>query len=107
MTLALITASDDAAQLIHDAIAQHSTAGYVVAGLAAVLFLVPLVLKALGRSIPFLDPIIEVAISVLKSFATAKKPTPEEIAAAKAEQAAEPGVEKVANVVELKPKDPQ
>ena len=57
--------SDDALQLIHDAIANH---GYLVAGLAAVLFLVPVVAKAFGKEIPFLDPVLKVALGVLKTF---------------------------------------
>ncbi len=92
MKLFLADASADAAQLLHDSIANH---GYLVAALAAVLVLVPIVLKAFGKSLPFVDGLLEAAVGALKAFSKPKVvPVPTE-----PEKAAEPGV---ANVVDIK-----
>lgn len=101
---AILSASDDATQLLKDGLGAHQTVGYVVAGLAACLFLLPIVLKAMGKEIPFLDPIIEGAVQLLKNLLkSAPAPTPEELKAKADATAAEPGVTSVTNVVELKP----
>ena len=102
--LALLSVSDDAVALIQDALANH---GYVVAAIAAVIFLVPLVLKAFGKSIPVLDPILEVALSVLRAFSkpkdAAKLVPPEE--AAKQEGLA--AVVEIKPLSIVKPQDPE
>jgi hypothetical protein len=96
--LALLTASDDASQLVHDAIANH---GYIVAALAGLIVLVPIVLKALGKDIPFLDGVLEVVVGVLKSFNKPKDAAAAIPPAPPAEVAKEPGVEKVASVTNI------
>lgn len=101
---ALLTASDDAQKLVGDALAAHTTVAYVVAALAACLFLLPIVLKARGITVPFLDPIMEGLIQLLKGLIKAvPAPTPEELKAKADETAKEPGVAGVAKVVEFKP----
>ncbi len=89
---AAVAASDELSQLLHDALANHA---WVVAGLAGVLILVPLVLSAVGVKVPLLDPLLEVLTKVLASFS--KKPAPP--APAPVDPAAQPGV---TNVVEIK-----
>ncbi len=68
---------------------------WVPASVVAVLILVPLVLKALGKSVPVLDPIMQVAFDLLKKLAPKKDPVK---VVPPAEQ---PGVEKVAKVVPI------
>jgi TRAP-type C4-dicarboxylate transport system permease small subunit len=59
----------------------------VVAGLAVVAILV---LKALGKNVPFVDPLVKAVLGVAKNL-TAKKPAPADVA----------GVEKVVEVEKI------
>lgn len=99
---AILQVSNDAVQTLHDALAAQSTAGWIVAGVAAVVIILPLVLKALGKSVPLLDTLLDVVLSVAKSFVKPKDPvdvngTPEQ----KAAEAAQPGVKAVGDVVDI------
>ncbi len=92
----------DVITTIHDALASHATAGYIVAGIAAVALLVPIVLKALGKSIPLVDVAIDLVLNVAKSFLPKPKPadvagTPEQ----KAAEAAQPGTKVVGDVTNI------
>lgn len=91
--LTLADATADASQLLHDAIANH---GWVIAACAGLIILVPLVLKALGKNIPGVDLVLDVAVGLLKSFS--KKPAPAP-APTEEQKAAEAGV---TNVVDIK-----
>lgn len=87
-------ASADSLQALQDAIGAHNVALGIVAG---VLFLVPVVLKVLGKNVPFLDPVLEALLKgaalVFKGKTVpAPEPKPEDVAK-------EPGV---ANVVPIK-----
>ncbi len=55
----------DAISALTDAL---NTSSFVVAACVAVLILAPLLLKAFGVKVPFLDPIVVVLLSVAKSF---------------------------------------
>ncbi len=99
MILAQVDPSDSLVKVLQDALAAHSTVGYVVAGLLAVCILVPIVLKALGKSVPLLDTALNLLSAVLKGLQ--KKPAPVEPPAPPApdEVAKEEGV---SNVVKIK-----
>ncbi len=62
-------------QILQDALGQHTTTGYVLAAVVALCILVPLVLKAMGKNIPFLDTLVNVIVMVLRG--AVKKPEPE------------------------------
>lgn len=62
---------DSLLQLINDSVMNHQ---WVILAIASVLLIVPLVLKALGKSVPIVDQIITIVASILRSFA--KKPAP-------------------------------
>lgn len=68
---------------------------WVPASIVAVLIIVPLILKALGKKVPVLDPIIQVAFELLQKMAPKKDP------AKVATPAEQPGVEKVAKIVPI------
>ena len=99
---AVLVATDvppDLLQMVQDALAMHSTLGYVLAGVAVVLFLVPIILKALGKSVPLLDPILKIVTMVLSRLVKGRtvEAPPEEVKK-------EPGA---GNVVELKDWPPE
>lgn len=54
------------------------TQQWLILAIAAVLLIVPVVLKALGKSVPVLDQILAVAASLLKTFAK-KAPPPAQL----------------------------
>lgn len=60
-----MTPDPDLLSMLQDALAMHSTLGYVLAGVVAVLFLVPIVLKALGKSVPLLDPVLKILTAIV------------------------------------------
>ncbi len=60
----------DALSALTDAL---STGSWIVAACVAVLILAPLILKAFGVKVPFLDPIVLVLLSVAKSFSKPKE----------------------------------
>ncbi len=99
--LAVEAVPDSLTQVLQDALAMHSTAGYVIAGVLALCILVPLVLKALGKSVPLLDPALAILSSILKGLvkkpapAPQPEPTPEE-------RKEEGGVSNVVNIKEEK-----
>jgi hypothetical protein len=64
---------------------------WLVLAIAAVCLIVPIVLKALGKSVPIVDQIVSVVIGVAKSLRKPKPPAP-----------LEPGKEGIAAVVEVK-----
>lgn len=88
----------DLLQTVSDALGMHTTAGYVIAGLLAVLILLPLVLKALGKNIPLLDAGVSFLLGVLKSLV--KKREAEVVKADEAEKAKEPGVSNAVKIRE-------
>ena len=79
---------DDVLVALTDALTSQS---YIVAGLVAVLILAPLLLKAFGVKVPFLDTIVKVLLAVAKSFS---KPKPVEHPPAE-------GVDEVAKVHDI------
>lgn len=98
--LAVLQAADpDLLQMVQDALGMHSTTGYVLAGVVAVLFLVPIVLKALGKSVPMLDPVLKILTAIVSRLVKGKT-----VEAPVAEVKKEPGV---GNVVELKDWPPE
>ena len=98
--LAVLQAADpDLLQMVQDALGMHSTTGYVLAGVVAVLFLVPIVLKALGKSVPLLDPVLKILTAIVGRLVKGKT-----VEAPAAEVKKEPGV---GNVVELKDWPPE
>lgn len=75
-------ASPDLLAMLQDALAMHSTLGYVLAGVVAVLVLLPIVLKALGKNVPLLDPLLKIAqaiVSRLVKGKTVEDPKPAEV----------------------------
>lgn len=93
--------SDDAAQLLHDALAMGDTTGYIIAAIAALMLIVPIVLKALGKKVPVLDPILGFLLKVLRGFTRAPEPAKQE-EPTKAESAATKGLDGVVDVKEEK-----
>lgn len=91
---------EDMLRLLQDFLALHTTLGYVLGGLVALLILVPLVLKALGKNVPLLDTGVSFLLGILKVFAKRKDPLPP----SPEEQAKQPGV---ASVTELKDWPPE
>jgi hypothetical protein len=57
-----------------DAAAQSQD--WLILAIASVLLIVPIVLKALGKKIPLVDGIVELAVSVLKARKKAPPPVP-------------------------------
>lgn len=99
--LALVENADVIAT-VRDALAAHATAGYIVAGVAVVILLIPIVLKAFGKNIPLVDLALDMVLTVAKSFIPKPKPvdvvgTPEQ----KAAEAAQPGAKAVGDVVDI------
>ena len=79
---------------IIDAAAQSQD--WLILAIASVLLIVPIVLKALGKKVPLVDGIVELAVSVLKS----RKPkAPPPVPAGELE-----GVAKVVPIESAKPK---
>lgn len=81
--------------MLQDALGMHSTLGYVLAGVVAVLVLLPIVLKAFGKSVPLLDPLLKVASAIVSRLVKGKTV----VEPPKAEVEKQPGA---SNVVELK-----
>ena len=79
---------------IVDAAAQSQD--WVILAIAAVLIIVPIVLKALGKKVPLVDAALSLAVGVLKSVKRKQPPPPE----------VEGGVGAVVPVAEL-PKPPE
>jgi hypothetical protein len=52
---------------------------WLILAIAVVLLAVPVVLKALGKSVPILDQILAVATSLLKTFAKKTPPPPAQL----------------------------
>lgn len=94
-----MTPDPDLLSMLQDALAMHSTLGYVLAGVVAVLFLVPIVLKALGKSVPLLDPVLKILTAIVSRLVKGRavETPPEEVKK-------EPGTGKV---VELKDWPPE
>lgn len=68
------TAAEDAMQLLTDSVAQNDL---VVGGIALVALLVVVILKALGKSIPLVDPIVKLCLAIAPAIGKAfKKPAP-------------------------------
>lgn len=65
---------DELLTLISEAAASHS---WVVLALALVLLAIPLVLKALGKSVPIVDQLLPALVGLLKGFK--KKPAEPEV----------------------------
>lgn len=81
--------------MLQDALGMHSTLGYVLAGVVAVLVLLPIILKALGKSVPLLDPLLKIASAIVSRLVKGKTV----VEPPKAEVEKQPGA---SNVVELK-----
>jgi len=81
--------------MLQDALGMHSTLGYVLAGVIAVLVLLPIILKALGKSVPLLDPLLKIASAIVSRLVKGKTV----VEPPKAEVEKQPGA---SNVVELK-----
>ncbi len=81
----------DVLSALLDALANRS---WIVAAIVGVLLLVPIVLKAFKVNVPLLDPIVEILLKVVKSFA--KKPAAPSEPAKPAE-----GVDEVAEVHDI------
>lgn len=97
---AVLQAADpDLLTMLQDALAMHSTVGYVLAGVVALLFLVPIVLKALGKNVPLLDPVLKILTAIVARLVKGKT-----VEAQAEEVKKEPGV---GNVVELKDWPPE
>ena len=62
----LLTIIDTAAQ----------TQDWLILAIAAVLLIVPIVLKALGKKVPLVDGIIDLAVGILKTRKKAPPPVP-------------------------------
>lgn len=97
---AVLQAADpDLLTMLQDALAMHSTVGYVLAGVVALLFLVPIILKALGKNVPLLDPVLKILTAIVARLVKGKT-----VEAPAEEVKKEPGV---GNVVELKDWPPE
>lgn len=81
--------------MLQDALGMHSTLGYVLAGVVAVLVLLPIVLKAFGKSVPLLDPLLKIAAAIVSRLVKGRTV----VEPPKAEVEKQPGA---SNVVELK-----
>lgn len=81
--------------MLQDALGMHSTLGYVLAGVVAVLVLLPIVLKAFGKSVPLLDPLLKIASAIVSRLVKGRTV----VEPPKAEVEKQPGA---SNVVELK-----
>lgn len=81
--------------MLQDALGMHSTLGYVLAGVVAVLVLLPIILKALGKSVPLLDPLLKIASAIVSRLVKGRTV----VEPPKAEVEKQPGA---SNVVELK-----
>lgn len=97
--LAQVDVPPDALQTLTDALGMHSTLGYVVAGVLAVLILLPLLLKALGKNVPILDAVIVFLFGLLKSLVKKREV---EVVKAEVEEKGVDGVAQVHDINELK-----
>ncbi len=90
---------DDIMTLIHDALANH---GWVVAGIAAVVLIVPMILRAFKINVPFLDTVLGVLLQLLREVERKQEADKKAREAETAAKAVPPqGVAAVADVVPI------
>ena len=87
---------DPAHALLNEALAGGN---YWIAGAVAVVILVPLILKALGKRVPILDTVLAAALVILKGLSRPRAPPAPPPEPTEPEKQAQPGVR---NLVRLR-----
>lgn len=68
-----VFAVEDASQTITDGLALGGWQGYVLAAIGLLAVLVPVILKALGKSVPVLDSVIDVVVALARKVLVKQK----------------------------------